>query len=786
MRDAALILLTAGIAGLAAVPFAAALFAPLADRGVAFARPIALLAVAFVAFWLKWLGVTPTRGLAIALFLVLVVAGAWAWWRPAGRALLRDRVVLRSLVVSEALFVVTCVGALGVRAYMPDVVANEKMFDMAVWTSLMRDGGLPPMDPWASGLDLNYYYFGHFVAMITSLPSGAAPWFAYNAATALWAGLFASSAYAVSAGIAGALLGGGGPMAETPSAAPAGKPAPSGGRFARGADAVRLVPPHRRDRFVREGTTATLERPPASEPAGAAAAGTAPAPRVWPVVVAGLMGAVLVAFVGNLQSTLDWLRHDGPIAQFKWFEVSRVVPGTINEFPLFSLVLGDLHAHMLIVPFFLLAVGVALRIALGGARWAVGLAAAACLAAMHATSTWSLPITACLFAGAGLAAAHGPLRSRLLQAAAWGVGPLVAGYLIALPFVLSFDAPVDGIGRVTDHPGLRQWFTDQLHTQAIGLWVVLGATAWRLWTARESRAHDLRWLAAGAVAVLPGWLLAGPAALLLVPAAVALGVAFDAHSGAAVRFCGLVGAAGVVSLLLPEAVYVRDYFAGSINYRTNTVFKFTYHAWLLLAVLGGALFAVALVRRAAPAPSRARRSAPLAWATGLAALAVVCLPFLVVGPQARTADFSRPDPTLNGIAWLLAGAPGDVDAIGWLRAHTGTSRPVVLEAPGPEYSPLPYGRISAYTGLPTPYMGPEHELVQSRRLPKRATEIDEIFTASSLSRTTQLLRRYRVAYVVIGASERLRFGEPNLAKWRGVAGEPVFSSRGTVIYRTGP
>ena len=37
----------------------------------------------------------------------------------------------------------------------------------------------------------------------------------------------------------------------------------------------------------------------------------------------------------------------GPPADYDWFAPSRVVPGTINEFPWFSFLLGDLHAHVL-------------------------------------------------------------------------------------------------------------------------------------------------------------------------------------------------------------------------------------------------------------------------------------------------------------------------------------------------------------------------------------------------------------------------------------------------------
>ena len=70
---------------------------------------------------------------------------------------------------------------------------------------------------------------------------------------------------------------------------------------------------------------------------------------------------------------------------YAWFDPSRVIPDTINEFPSFSFLLGDLHAHVLALPFTVLALAFALQIALrgparrrrSGARCAEALAAGA-------------------------------------------------------------------------------------------------------------------------------------------------------------------------------------------------------------------------------------------------------------------------------------------------------------------------------------------------------------------------------------------------------------------------
>ena len=91
------------------------------------------------------------------------------------------------------------------------------------------------------------------------------------------------------------------------------------------------------------------------------------APRGGPVA-AGLTAAALVAVLGNLAGVRTWLDAANPPRDYDWFGPSRVIPNTINEFPSFSFILGDLHAHVLALPFTVLALGFALQVALAGPR----------------------------------------------------------------------------------------------------------------------------------------------------------------------------------------------------------------------------------------------------------------------------------------------------------------------------------------------------------------------------------------------------------------------------------
>ena len=69
------------------------------------------------------------------------------------------------------------------------------------------------------------------------------------------------------------------------------------------------------------------------------------------------LAAVAFAMAGNLAGAVRYLHHPGWLAEYNWFAPSRVIPHTANEFPYFSFLLGDLHAHVLAVPFALTALG---------------------------------------------------------------------------------------------------------------------------------------------------------------------------------------------------------------------------------------------------------------------------------------------------------------------------------------------------------------------------------------------------------------------------------------------
>jgi YYY domain-containing protein len=498
-------------------------------------------------------------------------------------------------------------------------------------------------------------------------------------------------------------------------------------------------------------------------------------------VAAGIAAVALCIVLGNLAGVRAWLDAAGPPGDYDWFAPSRVVPGTINEFPWFSFLLQDLHAHVLALPFTVLALAFALQVVLvgprGDAAWrgvAEALAAGLAVGALYPVNSWSYPVAAGLLVLAVATWMRSPESAgRRTYAVTWLVLVLAASVALLLPFWLSFDPAAKGLGWVDDRRSFTAFMGDQALLYGIFAGALSAAFAARMLASRWP-VRTLVWTAVAAIfagSLLATADLAGPGAIAAL-LAVALGALVSRRLGAPERFFWLLVAGGLICVLTPELVYVRDAFDGSDLYRMNTVFKLGYQAWLLLAIAA----ACALPWAGAWLP---RRAWPV-WATGTAVLLLLGAVYPYAGTYARKGGFNR-SPTLDGLAWLRESSPGDPAAIEWLRAGTPGSA-VVLEAVGEDYSAFGHARISTFTGRATVLGWPGHELQWDHQPGNREADVRALYTTADLATARQLVSRYGIGYVVFGPIERTTYGDAGLAKWSRL-GDQVFDREGTTIWR---
>jgi uncharacterized membrane protein len=227
-----------------------------------------------------------------------------------------------------------------------------------------------------------------------------------------------------------------------------------------------------------------------------------------------------------------------------------------------------------------------------------------------------------------------------------------------------------------------------------------------------------------------------------------------------------------VGLLLPlavEFVYLRDLFGT----RMNTVFKFYFQAWVLLAL--AAAYGTWVVS------NRLRGVGGLAWRLVLVLLVLGGLTYPALAIPNKTGNFSA-EPTLDGMAWMEEARPDDYAAIRWLQANA-PDQAVILEAPGESYRYL--GRVSALTGLPT-LLGWDFHEYQWRgsydEPARRKPEVEVLYNSVDLAQTLTLLDKYDIRYVYVGPLERELYNPSGLAKF-GQLMDVVFQQGEVTIYQ---
>ena len=153
-----------------ALPTAFMLFRRLPDAGVALAMPLGVVLSAYVYFMLRVLDIVPYgRGGFLAGPIVVAMLSFWFAKRDRRfRSSLRRG--LAAGVMSLGLFTMLFFGFVAYRAYVSEIGGTEQPMDFLYLNTALASKEYPPEDPWLSGNDASYYYFGYVqVAELTAL-----------------------------------------------------------------------------------------------------------------------------------------------------------------------------------------------------------------------------------------------------------------------------------------------------------------------------------------------------------------------------------------------------------------------------------------------------------------------------------------------------------------------------------------------------------------------------------------------------------------------------------------
>ena len=785
--------LTIQLMGLLATPMAIFLFKALPDRGYSLAKVLALLLAGYTLWVLGLTGVLPNSPATIAaILLVGGVVFAWLYYRrwPEIEEYLREQ--WRYILIVEGLFLATFTAWVFVISEVPAINHTEKPMDFAFLTSILQSPSFPPEDPWLSGYSISYYYFGHFMMALPMKLAGITSNAGYNLAMATIPALVVAGSFGLTYNLIRL----------------------SGGGFRSG-------------------------------------------------ILFGLFAPTLIAVAGNLEGVLELVQVRGwaplefwqwagikglegttgggffPDSNWWWWRATRVIDTlrggvsldyTITEFPFFSFLLGDLHSHVLNLPFLLLVLALALnvlflpepigRVWILRNSWHFGLLALA-LGALAFVNSWDFPVYGGIVGAVILAKAllsrestgdanesgddfgTRKLMGSVAASASLVVPLLVLSVLLYLPFYVTLSSQVSGILPYLG-PG----------TRPIHFVLVMGGPAflgllflWRRlqdWP-RPAKQEASLIVMAVMVAVLP-WLLwlvlaatwgaltretdSLTGLLVIRTVTVVPGLAVAALSGYAALSLALRGkSSGTIFplLLLAAAAYLLSgaelfHLADFFGNRMNTVFKVYYQAWLLLGIVGafGIYYCVSRFKQL----QVLGRGAQLALGGAACLLLIGALYYPVGATLDRTGvlgehhDFSSN--TLDGLQFIKNSHPGEYAAITWLRDEAAPGR--IVEAVGEDYSE--FSRVSAATGRPTilGWKGHEHQWRgTAETFQGREEDIARIYQSDDPLVVYRLLSFYDVRYVYMGHRERAKYGVSQPAALDGVF-ETAFKRDSVVIY----
>ena len=792
MYHAFLWLLAIELLGLVALPLAYVLFRRLPDRGLILAKPLSLLLVSYTLWVLGLTHISPNSQYTIIGILVVLAGASSLVLRvklPEIVGFVRRAWV--ALLAAELVFLSIYVLWLAVVSFAPAINHTEKPMDFAFLNAILRSDYFPPEDPWLAGHSISYYYFGHFMmatlTKLTAIPSSVS----YNLSIALIPALVA------------------------------------GGAFSLLYNLIRL-------------SGASLRS----------------------AVLFAVAAPVFIVLIGNLEGVLEFVHardlatagfwewvsikdlegSEGAYAGILpqegswWWRATRVIDTvvegvshdfTISEFPFFSFLLGDLHAHVSALPFMILNLALGLNLFVSNEKLGLAwlrhnvvelLAIALSLGALAFINIWDFPVFVTVLAVLVLVKGYGDWDGRTEAVIGHSVTFLVPVLLLAIvayiPFYLDLGSQASGIfplGEVSTRP--------LFFFLVLGLFLVVGGS---FLLVQMGSVPGLGTRAPGALALavivtlLPFGVWAAWQLLAMWTGWEFLvkhfhGGVIESEASVAVRFAKLLPALAIVTIatysmllrvrsggeratafaLLPlglafyllvgaELFYLADLFGN----RMNTVFKLYYQAWLFLAI-ASAYGLYYLCSRPIPWPRRITSASNTpgkliryVW-LGLVGILLVGSLYYPVGAALDRAR-NTGGGSFDGLHFVRERSTGEYEAIKWLRNETPWGR--ITEAVGDDYSE--YGRISASTGLPTilGWKGHEHQWRGTTRLFRgREEQVSSVYSSDDPKLVEQILRAYDIRYVYVGARERASYGPDRFDQFSSFL-KPVFQTEDVVIY----
>ncbi len=490
-----------------------------------------------------------------------------------------------------------------------------------------------------------------------------------------------------------------------------------------------------------------------------------------------------------------------------WYWIpSRAIPGeAITEFPFFTFLYADPHAHLFSLPLTLMALLWTISVLLKKNNLSINrseilsfLFGAMVIGALRVTNTWDFPVFLLIGISVIIYKTIASKSYELEEKKNWFslIRTVLSALVKLLLLVIAFIAVC-----VFIYLPFSKWYGQAYNS--IELWngghtplasylthwgfFFFITASWWVWQLRswleETPLNVVRgwskyknvfififvvflvcfsWMVTRGVSII--WIVVP---LLLLGLFILLNKKYQSDFQKLLNFMALIG---WCLTLMVELIVLK----GDIG-RMNTVFKFYLQAWTLIAITAGCFLFLLLKDIHGKWLELPRKL----WLLFFVTLFIGVLLYPLTATIDKVTDRMSGDVplTLDGMDFMQNSVfPSngvemelnqDYQAIKWMQTNVEAS-PVIVEANVPEYQ---WGnRFTIYTGMPGVVGWNWHQRQQRAILPSnwvtdRIDEIEKFYITTNLDEALSFLRKYQIKYIIVGQLEKINYPGVGLQKF---------------------
>ena len=528
----------------------------------------------------------------------------------------------------------------------------------------------------------------------------------------------------------------------------------------------------------------------------------------------GLLTSLLMVVIGNLNGFVQVI---GPrkFFQMDWFQCARVIDGTINEFPYFSLMYGDLHSYVLAFPVAFICLFISLNLLFEKDKLTLFaknqvdniltiIFYTITFGSLIPTNTWDYPAYFMLFFVSifirNFSEKDMLIKEKIKKTLIPSILLFTAGLIAYSPYFAAFkqkrEIKLVSYSR-SNFSDFFQIFGTYMTITLILMLIIIHS---RLNANRKKNLMFTLFILSSVIIVFHQITFLYLTAFILSGLFIICGFFFSRRSfnfntnrisseenevkiekkdryplNKSFVYITALAILACSYGLWCEFFYINDHYSGKLE-RMNTIFKIYLQMWFIWSA-AGAFGTYVITKYMLKNKKKFIRYSFYALILIFISMGMV---YPISSTYTRTGRFHN-DSTLKGLKRASKIHSRDYKAIVWMQENI-EGLPVILESCGNAYSWD--SRFATFGGFPTILGWANHEAGWRNsweEVNRRWADINAAYQSPDILKTIEILDKYIVKYVIVGSLERKNFPASSLSKFKDFM-KVVYNHDGVKIY----